>query len=172
MSAGLDAGAGDGIEQAEQLVHAVGLMLDRQLAPGALAAPTLLEILAGRLLVDVIAHRVAEHVGRLVLGGGKEFGLVDGGVLGRLGDDPGVLRCNGAIGQRLGRVGEISQLAGEFDVALGAAAGLPQPVAHRLGRLGLAITARQLGDRLRAHRGETRLAAPHQPQPLLKKLAA
>ena len=69
----------------------------------------------------MVAHGVAEHVGGLPGGGGKEFGLVHIGVLGGVGDDLGVLRRDVAVGQRLGCAGQVSELSGEFHISLGAA---------------------------------------------------
>ena len=169
---GLDAGAGDGIEPAEQLDHAVGLVLEAQPALRALAAPALLELLAGGLFVDVIAQRVTEHVSGLALGGGEQLGLVDGGLLGGVGDHAGVLGRNHTVGERPGGLGQVGELAGELDITLGAAVGLPQPGANRLGGARLAVAASQLGDCVALHRSQPGLAATYQAEALLQPVAA
>ena len=167
---GLDAGAGDGIEGAEQLVHAVGLLLDVRLAPGALAAAALLEALTGGPLVDVVAHRVGEHVGGLLHGCGQQLGLVDGRVRRGVGDRPGVLGGDRPLSQRPGRARQVGEPFGELHLPLGAAAGLLQVAAQHLRRVRLAAPAGKFGDLVGLHRRQTRLTAPHDTQALLNAL--
>ena len=57
--------------------------------PGPLAAATLLEVLGGGALVDVIAHRATEHIDGLGLGCGQQRRLVDRGVRPRHRRSPG-----------------------------------------------------------------------------------
>ena len=117
---GFDAGTGDGIERAEQLVHAVGLPLDVRLALRALAAAPRLEVFAGGTLVDVFAHRVGEHIGRLLLSGGEQFGLVDRRVRSGVGDGPGVLGGDRTVRQRPRRARQVGEPPGELHLPLGA----------------------------------------------------
>ena len=163
---------GDRIELAEQLVHAVGLPLDVRLALRALAAPPLLEVLAGGTLVHVIAHRVAEHIGGFLLSGGQQHRLVDRRVRRRIGDRPSVLRRDRTVGQRLSSTRQVGEPPRELHLPLGATPGLLQVTPQHLRRARLTVTVRQRGDRLGPHTRQAGLAAPHQPQTLLEPLTA
>ena len=167
-----DAGTGDGIERAEQLVHAVGLPLDVRLTLRALAATPLLEVLAGGTLVDVAADRVAEHIGGFLLSGGQQHRLVDRRVRSGVGDGPGVLGGDCTVRQRLSSARQVGEPLGELNLPLGATPGLLQVTPQHLRGTRLADPLGQSGDRLSPHARQPSIAAPHQPQALLQPLPA
>ena len=72
----LDAAAADGIEPAEQFEHAVGLLLDGESPLRALTLAALLQVVTAAL-IEVLADRAAEQVGRLPPGCCQQLALVD-----------------------------------------------------------------------------------------------